>query len=448
MRVLLVTPHFPPRYIAGVELITARLAASLLARGHEPEVVCVESLAAEARTPIAVSKDAVSAIPVHRLALRPTEFGSSYHDPHVEEWLVECLQDRGTDVVHLQSGYLLGGAALAAARRAGVPIVVTCHDYWFICPRLTLLQPGRRPCSGPESDEKCAWCLSGDRRVVRTADRWTGGAFSRGIVRVLGMGPLAAITPLHVTVGEVGLRRARLRELLAGADAVLATSSYLAGWLRREHGQPRVRVVRSGLDYRQGGPASRRRDGPFRVAYIGQIAPHKGVHVAVAAVRQLEARDVVLSIHGPLDREPAYVVELQRIAAGDARVRFAGGFENSRVGDLLADTDLLLVPSLWQENYPTVILEARAHGVPVVATRMGGMPEMIDDGLDGILVPPGDAAAITDVIRRLGADRAAYDALRRAVRPPRTLESEVDELIGIYTDVSVRSADVGSPRAH
>ena len=439
MKILLVAPHFPPRYTAGVEQITARLATALSARGFAVQVACVESLNPHQPEPMSVTSDSVGDVSVHRLSLRPAGFQSSYDDPHVRHWMSGLLAREDFDVVHLQSGYLLGGATLAASLSAQVPIVVTAHDYWFVCPRYTLQQPGGRWCSGPESAEKCAWCLSSDRRWLRLAESVTRGGLGRFMASLLAAGgSLGRALPLHVSVDEVETRERELHALLESADAVLSTSSYVAGWLTRYHPRARVKVLRSGLEPGPGREVRPRADGPLRLVYSGQLTRHKGVHVAIAAVRRLAGNSVSLHIHGPLEREPDYVQQLRRLAEGDDRIVFGGGFENARVGEILADADVLVVPSVWQENYPTVVLEARAQGLPVIASRVGGLPEMVDDGVDGVLVTAGDVAALTEAISRLAGDGTLYASMRNAVKTPRSTSDEVAELLEVYADVVAR----------
>src|SRR5262245_45707091 len=133
MKVLLVTPHFPSTRIGGVEIYTKRLADSLRARGDHVEVVCVEQIASDSTT-LRVVSDTEFGYPVHRLYLNfsvePDPFKATYHSTAVEQWTEQLLTRTSPDVMHLQSGYLLGGAVLEAALRRNVATVVTLHDFW------------------------------------------------------------------------------------------------------------------------------------------------------------------------------------------------------------------------------------------------------------------------------------------------------------------------------
>jgi glycosyltransferase involved in cell wall biosynthesis len=166
------------------------------------------------------------------------------------------------------------------------------------------------------------------------------------------------------------------------------------------------------------------------------MAPHKGVHVLVDAFRRVHDPGITLDLHGPLTMAPAYVERLRIAAAGDPRIRFRGGFAEGGQADILAGLDLVVVPSVWWENSPLVVLEALAEGVPVVASAIGGLPEIVPEGA-GMVVPPGDAAALAAVL----ADAAAGRVLGGALPPValKTIDEGARELVGVYASLSESS---------
>jgi glycosyltransferase involved in cell wall biosynthesis len=105
-------------------------------------------------------------------------------------------------------------------------------------------------------------------------------------------------------------------------------------------------------------------------------------------------------VWGALDTFPEYTATLKKMASG-LPVRFCGAFHNGQGNDVYSRFDLLVVPSLWPENSPLVIHEAFMAGVPVVAARSGGIPELVTDGVDGVLYDPASPAALADVLRGL-----------------------------------------------
>src|SRR5207245_4670330 len=115
-----------------------------------------------------------------------------------------------------------------------------------------------------------------------------------------------------------------------------------------------------------------------------------------------------------------YVRELRRLAQSDSRIRLLPPIPHERLGMVLSAYDFVAVPSRWLETGPLVVLEAFAAGVPVIGSRLGGIAELIRDGVDGILLETESVTAWTECIRRLDDDRAMLERLHRGVRPPRT----------------------------
>src|SRR5215467_13232663 len=221
MKILLVAPHFPPRQIGGVEVYTKRLADYLRKTGDSPEVICAERIGAEAPRFEAVV-DSTAGYPVHRLSFNLStaeeRFKATYRCSAVEEWTTRLIDDIRPDVVHLHSGYLLGGAVLSAATTRHVPIVVTLHDYWFICSRITLLNPAGTLCSGPDSPAKCAWCLATTKRRFRLADVATNGRLGYAVIKALEHPSVASVTGWSGAIDAVGERTAVLRDALMKAS--------------------------------------------------------------------------------------------------------------------------------------------------------------------------------------------------------------------------------------
>lgn len=134
-----------------------------------------------------------------------------------------------------------------------------------------------------------------------------------------------------------------------------------------------------------------------RFLFVGQLEPHKGVRTLLEAWRIADRADAVLELAGggTLDGE-------LRIAVGDSdRIRFLGRLTAEGVKKALAGACCLVFTSEIVENAPTVILEAFAAGVPVIATAVGGVPETVRDGVNGFLIPSGDAAALAMKIREM-----------------------------------------------
>jgi glycosyltransferase involved in cell wall biosynthesis len=214
------------------------------------------------------------------------------------------------------------------------------------------------------------------------------------------------------------LRQARDRALRR-VDALVCPSSYLAS-LAVQWGIPaeRVTVVPNAAPPLPALPdraAARARfgvDGPT-LAFAGRITRQKALEVSLDALAQVEGVLLVVAGEGP------DLGDVQREASErglDGRVRFVGPLPREDVLALFRAVDASLLSSSW-ENFPHTVVEALAVGTPVVATAVGGVPELVRDGENGLLVPPGDPDALADAIRRMVAEPGLRERLAENAAP-------------------------------
>jgi glycosyltransferase involved in cell wall biosynthesis len=184
------------------------------------------------------------------------------------------------------------------------------------------------------------------------------------------------------------------------------------------------------------------RNGPLRILFVGRIEPRKGVDTLLAAARELidRHRDVTFTLAGP-NADPSYGQSVADEASRHPRlhdvVRFAGEVSDSELARLYDESDIVCVPSRY-ESHGIVLLEAMMFGKPIVTCDAGGIDEVVQDGHDGLLVPPDDPFALSDGLRRLVSDpglrsrlgAAARDAYERrfdAQEAARRMQSFVEE---------------------
>jgi glycosyltransferase involved in cell wall biosynthesis len=223
-----------------------------------------------------------------------------------------------------------------------------------------------------------------------------------------------------VTAETAGLRgRARGRQqrgLFRAADATTATSRFLADVVARRFGVD-AEVIPFGIDTERFRPADgARRPGPVRIGFVKWgLGVKYGPDLLVEALGLLPAgADYEVTIAGDGDLRPMLEARLGELGL-TARVRFAGRMPNSEVASLLSDLDIFAMPSR-REEWGVAAAEASASGLPVVATTVGGIPEIVVDGETGLLVPPEDPAALAKALERLIADPGLRSRLGTAGR--------------------------------
>jgi glycogen(starch) synthase len=183
-----------------------------------------------------------------------------------------------------------------------------------------------------------------------------------------------------------------------------------------------------------------------RILLVGRLAPQKGVSTLVEAAGLLKDPSAKVLLVGDGSERPKLEREAKRIGVGD-RVRFEGFVAHERRPAALVHADLLVLPSLYEE-LGTVLLEAMQAGLPVVASKTGGIPDVIEDGVNGMLVLPGEPEALARAIDRFLADR---DLARRlsegAQQRAKDYDWEVlaERVLAVYQGVSVGClAPIGS----
>ncbi|HEX7126918.1 MAG TPA: glycosyltransferase family 4 protein [Thermodesulfobacteriota bacterium] len=395
-KVLLCNTLYHPNVLGGAERSVQLLAESLVERGHAAVVV---SLGRER----ARRTDEVRGVRVHYLPLRNLywPFGGpapaaarralwhalDSYNPRMAAEVGAVLDEERPDLVHTHTIAGFSAAVWRAARQRGLPLVHTLRDQYLLCPRTTMFRNGR-DCETP--------CLS------CRAYAWPR------------------------------------RRLTAQVDVVTGVSRFI---LDRHLGRGYFTDARRAVVYNACRPPARppdapvgARPGPLRIGYLGRLHPSKGVDRLVQAFCSIEpgAAELWIAGTGRPDDEAA----LRAGAGTRADVRWLGFVEPEA---LLAAVDLLVVPSLWHDTAPRVVLEAFAHGVPVVGSTRGGIPELVAEGA-GWLFDPDDPGALAAVLRRCIERRDRLAAVGAAARAHATRFSP-EAVTAAYLEVYRRALE-------
>lgn len=446
MRILFAAHQFFPEGRAGVELVTLGLARELKARGHEPFVLAAKRSLPDGIRPYETEDYEYDGIPVRRVG-RPAEGPSrpyrlNYKNEEMAERAREYALEIHPDVVHAMHLQGLSASVVPALKELGLPVVFTAADFWTVCPVVDLRRHDGAMCEGPEVHH-CVRCIAGrnpDPRVRKRADLPGAAVRAAGL---LSRTPLARFSGALRQVADVRERPARIRESMEGVDRVLAYTRLTGDLLSRNGvGAGKTSVSPYGIDAGWLREAAISGESPdtLRVGFVGTLAPHKGPDLLVRAFQALpRGLDATLRVHGGGEGYEDYVRELRSLAEEDGRIAFPGAFAREELGRVLAETDVLVVPSRWYENGPGVVFEAFAAGVPVVATDLGGMSEFVRHGENGLVFRLDDVRDLASQLRRLVEEPGLLGRLRRGIRPVKTVGGYVGELEEVYASL-VRAA--------
>ncbi|MCW5717123.1 MAG: glycosyltransferase [Bauldia sp.] len=422
--------------MGGTEVYVAALAESLPAHGIASVVAAPGPAERRYRH---------GGVDVHRFAVtsRPGLAGAQGEPDRVAAAnFARVLDAVHPDIVHLHAHTSAVSALLLdRARRTGAKTVVTYHTPTFSCLRGTLLHMGRTVCDGEIGTRRCAACALAAHgvppavaRVVALTPPSLGRAVARG-----GGGRWRTALAMSAAAEAMAIRFGRLTD---AADRVVAPALWVTGVLGR-NGVPedRTMLVRQGMPgvAIKGEAAGGRRaeDGPLRIGFYGRSSPTKGIDILTGALALIPDADVLLDV--TVVNEPGSGREaeaLRRAAAADRRIRLNDTLPPEGVVAAMRSLDLVAVPSRWLETGPLVVLEAFAAGTPVLGSRLGGIAELVADGVDGMLLPADDVPAWASAIAALAGDRDRVRALRAGVRPPRTMTDVAREMAAIYRSLA------------
>ncbi len=435
MKVIHVPFCFYPEPVGGTEVYVSSLARRQQEQGIDAVV------AAPAVTNAAYTH---GGLPVRRFAMSAVtaDVRQLYDEGDVEaaREFGGLLDQELPDLVHLHAFTRAISVRLAEeVKRRGIPLVFTYHTPTVTCQRGTLLEYGERVCDGKLAVARCSSCTLQAHGVPRLMSR-AMAQIPAGVGAALGS--LGASGALWTALRMSELTRTRQRSfqlLMDHVDAVVAVSDWVRDVLLR-NGVPESKVLVS----RQGvadAPSAhsirtlRGADEPLRLAFLGRIDRTKGLDVVLRAIRQVPNLPVRMDIYGIMQGQSSdpYLQRMKGLAEGDVRFRWLDPLPAGEVVSTLAEHyDLTLVPSQWLETGPLVVYESFAAGVPVLGSDLGGIAELVQNGVNGLLVSADSADAWATALTQVVRDGALLQKLRRGIRPPRTMRDVACDMERLY----------------
>ncbi|HET8728738.1 MAG TPA: glycosyltransferase family 4 protein [Alphaproteobacteria bacterium] len=366
----------------------------------------------------------------------------------------EFLRAFRPDVVHFHHTLLMGVETLFLVRRTlpDAKIVLTLHDYYSICTNdgQMVTTGERRLCSGasPDACHRCFPGIGTDQFLLR--ERHIKNMLS--LVDVF-VAPSAFLRDRYIAWGLDPSRIVIIRNGLPSVDRTPHRFAPLvpqlappADWApagrRRRFGRlGGLFNGGRGEDLADAVPTVRR----DAFGYFGNVNPFKGATVALDAARRLRAAGeerFSLRVHGGMAfQTDAFKAEFAEAldGAGSNAVHL-GPYQREDVPDLMLPIDWVVVPSIWWENAPLVILEAFHHRRPVICSGIGGMAEMVQDGVNGLHVRPNDPHSLMEAMDRAINTPGLWDRLVSNIRPVPTITDCMNEHLDLYEALVVPPA--------
>ena len=428
MRILQVAHGYPPEKRGGAELVTATLVQALARRGHA--VTVFARTADPAAGEFSVRQDpsdtdghtGVRVVRVVNNLSHASQFRLEYDHPFLDEAFHRVLAATRPDVVHVQHVIHLSGSVLQVSAQLGYPVVLSLHDFFFACARIHLMDNHRRLCPGPDRGERCIACLQTETSADEARRRF------QYFERLLHI-PQRVIVPSRFLAD----RMSALFPFLEPRLQVLAPGVLPVQGVRASGRQ--TTAARTAALPEQMQPEDRKHREPVRVLYIGALVPHKGPHLILQAVRGVSVGGLTVSLYGERAADwPAYADQLEADAA-DLSVHFCGTYAHDELRAILARHDVLVVPSICEETFSLVTREALQAGLPVIAAKRGALPEVVRDGVNGLLFEAGNADDLRRCLERLRTDTRLREQLAPAATPMRDPQAYAQDMEAVYEAV-------------
>jgi glycosyltransferase involved in cell wall biosynthesis len=402
LKVLQVIHGYPPYYRAGSEVYTNTLSVELVKYCDVYVFTRVEN---PFEPPYTFEDSVDDGVHIRRVnnPERNYTLMDNYLNPEIDRAFREYVEYVRPDVVHIgHLSHLSTNIVRIAKERYGLPVVFTLHDFWLYCFRGQLITPENRICQ-ESSIEECMHCVRQKFKYMESED--TFRAYRKHMEAIIGM-----------------------------VDVFIAPSRHVRQYFI-DHGVPPEKIVyeKYGLDK----DAIRKRkkkygpDGHVNFGFAGRVIPVKGVDKLIKTYKAIAGNNTSLLIYGGAGSSEAFLKKY-----GDASVLFKGEFDKKGINDVYGNIDVLVVPSIWYEVAPLVIQEAFIAGVPVITTDIGGMVELVDDGVDGFKFPLSDWNALQSIMSKIARDPTTLNGLSPSSEKVLSIEDHARHIYSLYKEVA------------
>jgi glycosyltransferase involved in cell wall biosynthesis len=444
MRVAIFVHCFFPEHFYGTETYTLDLARSLRALGHDAVVVSAVFPGERERSSL-VTQYEYQGIPVlciDKNKLPNRRVKDTYYQPEMAEVLEQVLRDIRPDIVHVTHLINHTAALLEVTAKLRLPTVATFTDFFGFCFNNKLEAADGELCFGPNRRRtNCYACY------LKASAQNPGAGLDQ---RVIGLYPLSRLAATFLdtarkvpwltkgsmagTLLDITTRPDTLLPFYSQYRAAIAPTHFLAEAYRRNRIPVQLTESPFGVDVDRTEKPKRSREWKLRLGFIGQLDAHKGVHILLDAFSQLPRDAAELHIFGPENQNPAYTTKLKSVAA-DLPVRFRGTFEAARMAAVFSELDLLVIPSVWYENSPLVLLYALATHTPVIVSDVPGLTEFVHNGVNGFVFERGSVNSLSAVLQRIAQSPSLASQMAASTSYERTTLDMANDVAKMYARV-------------
>jgi len=416
-RILFVCHDFPPHRYAGLQNYALILAKEINSRGLA-EVEVLHPVFRGDFKKVEIQEDHFEGLKIFKL-LKPANdpfTAKTLDHPQVAAEMDKFLEEHHYDLVHFHSFGQLSVSPTKIVEKHGIPSILTLHDCWLLCNFWHLVKPNLELCEGPDSPEKCANCQLDQHKVAGNREDY------------------------YPFFEKYQTDRAQaFAAALGRIKKVFAVSKYIREKYAA-YGHKGFEVAPLGLPPVSPMPRRPRQD-KIRLLYVGQIQPHKGLHILIGALGQLPSDPVQLSVYGKSFDENYFGQMIEYINKAK-NIDYKGSCDPKDLTTILAETDVVIIPSLI-ESYSLVTREAFQNKVPVIVSDAGALPEALEHGKEGLIFKSGNQLDLAEKILQILKNPALIKEFSKNIGPVR----EISEDARFYADqYKIHAPKIPAPR--
>jgi glycosyltransferase involved in cell wall biosynthesis len=410
MKILQVIHGFPPHDNAGAEVYTYNLSREQAKRNEVYVFHRVSDPTQKEYKTISIKFDGLNICTINNTFRYCESFEKRYRNDIISKKFGDFLDKIKPDIIHVGHVIFLSTSLIGEAKKRKIPIVFTLHDFWLFCPLGQLLKPDLSLCQGPK-DSECVKCLApkiaikgGVKKAVEIMKR----RFPDFQNRTKLVNFFLNIHHQYVKAffffqkhpeSEIQKRASHIKKMCSIVDFFIAPSHFLLEKFI-QFGIPRAKIayLDNGFDTSLFNDFSKVPSERIRFGFTGTFIPSKGLHVLLEAFNHLKNENTELRIHGKFAPYHAgfetYPEQLRLLGERD-NILWLGEYDNKDIAKILAEIDILVIPSIWYENSPLVIHEAFLAQIPVITSNIGGMAELVHDRVNGLHFKVGSSRDLT-----------------------------------------------------
>lgn len=404
MNILFVVHQFFPNHYTGSERLVLNLCKQFQRCGHRVKVLTygiTDTDFNESYNGILINRyyyENVAVISVRHESI-PEMINFQIFDPKMQPFFKEILKEERADIVHVCHPMRLG-SIVPTAHELHIPIILTLTDFWLMCPRGIAITQGGALCKGSETGKNCL------------KDCYVGSYWEEKI--------------------ETRFKNARV--VFSCADAVVSGTWFLKAMFQNKEYRDDIKIIRFGKDQKNISKKNLKvynEQSKITIGYLSSLNAHKGAHLLLDAYRQVNPPNISLKIFGDTGLNSDYFKVLKKIAGDNPGIKFCGKYDYAEMPEILEQIDITAVPSLWWENSPLVLLRSLAHNVPAIVSDLGGLTEIITDGVNGFTFSVGhtdsltkNAQGLANILQKISIDPSILNKLKAQIKTPRRIEEE------------------------